>query len=394
MKAASSVQQSEDIPCHVCGAAELRTFEDFGEFHRVTSDCRLWPKGGRLGLCACCGCVQSIIDPIWRSHAEKIYDNYSIYEQGGGQEQSVFESITGKPTARSNRILDYLTEEISLADVGRLLDVGCGNGSFLSAFSPLAPNWALAGTEFDGKYKSVIEGIPGVEGLYLSNPIDVPGTFDLVTLIHVLEHIPDPIHMLSQLRSKLNPNGLLFIEVPDLEHNPFDLLIADHASHFTRQTLTRIAIDAGFSIRVSSGNWVAKELSFLLSPDESEASMEEVESAAYADLVRRHLDWMRSVLTRASEIAAVNPFGLFGTSISATWLYRELEATGYSVDFFVDEDPNRSGKQYMGKPVYRPEQVPVDGRVFLVLASSLATSIFARLKSSGGEYFVPPEYQV
>ncbi len=103
---------------------------------------------------------------------------------------------------------------------------------------------------------------------------------------------------------------------------------------------------------------------------------------------------MRSVLTRASEIAAVNPFGLFGTSISATWLYRELEATGYSVDFFVDEDPNRSGKQYMGKPVYRPEQVPVDGRVFLVLASSLATSIFARLKSSGGEYFVPPEYQV
>ena len=49
---------------------------------------------------------------------------------------------------------------------GRLLDLGCGNGSFLSAWSRLVPGWSLAGSEVSDKYRREVESIPGVEQLY------------------------------------------------------------------------------------------------------------------------------------------------------------------------------------------------------------------------------------
>src|SRR5690606_38916269 len=93
----------------------------------------------------------------------------------------------------------------------------------------------------------------------------VPGMFNLITMVHVLEHIPSPHTFLRRVINKLEPAGLLLIEVPDHHSNPFDLLIADHCSHFTsgamRQTLSR----AGLTDSLITTQWVAKELSTLAS---------------------------------------------------------------------------------------------------------------------------------
>ena len=73
--------------------------------------------------------AQAVIGPQWEAEARKIYDNYTIYHQGGGAEQSVFDVATGAASSRSSRLLHRLEGAILLAEHGRLLDIGCGNGT-------------------------------------------------------------------------------------------------------------------------------------------------------------------------------------------------------------------------------------------------------------------------
>ena len=46
----------------------------------------------------------------------------------------------------------------------------------------------------------------------------------------------DPRDFLCALKLKLAPGGLLVVQLPSHQHNPFELMIADHCSHFTTQT--------------------------------------------------------------------------------------------------------------------------------------------------------------
>ena len=67
-----------DISCHVCHEPSVQIVPGYEKFSSVTSDCKPWPKGGRLGVCRTCGCVQKIIDSAWKSEVDKIYRAYSI----------------------------------------------------------------------------------------------------------------------------------------------------------------------------------------------------------------------------------------------------------------------------------------------------------------------------
>ena len=91
----------------------------------------------------------------------------------------------------------------------------------------------------------------------------VPDDFDLVFLIHVLEHIEDPVPFLMKLELSCLRIGLLFVELPSYESNPFELLIIDHATHYSLATAAWVLSQAGFESLVSSDTWVVKELSLL-----------------------------------------------------------------------------------------------------------------------------------
>jgi SAM-dependent methyltransferase len=93
-----------------------------------------------------------------------------------------------------------------------MLDVGCGNGATLRAFGQMAPGWTKAGTEFDEKYRTEIEAIPNTEPLHVGPVEFVPGAFDVITMVHVLEHIVEPVGVLETLRGKLASGGLFLVQ--------------------------------------------------------------------------------------------------------------------------------------------------------------------------------------
>jgi 2-polyprenyl-3-methyl-5-hydroxy-6-metoxy-1,4-benzoquinol methylase len=333
-----------------------------------------------------------VIDAAWLSEIAEIYGNYAAYHQSsGGTEQAIFEGDSGIASLRSDRILRHLGESVPLPETGRLLDVGCGNGPMLRAFSRFAPGWRLAGSDLDDRCRAEIEAIPGVEALYAGPTDGVPGTFDVISMIHVLEHIANPASLLASLGAKLERRGLLLIEVPNLLQNPFDLLVADHASHFTPQTVGQLVRRSGFPHGTVATDWVFKELS-VVARKEGDGDGRGIDSNGDPlAMVVGLIEWLLAVVAGARDCAASGSLGVFGTSIAGTWLASELQGLA---DFFVDEDRQRVGRSFMGRPVLHPEHVPQGAGVFLALPTPLAESVKCRLARPGVAYHCPPALPV
>lgn len=364
--------------CHVCGAAALREYEAYRRLRRVTSDCRPWPEGGAIGTCDVCGATQKLLNDEWRDEARRIYSGYAIYHQAAGAEQAVFDA-SGAAQARSHRIVGRLSDVIDLPASGRLLDIGCGNGAFLRAFAGSRPGWRLTGTEVSDRNRAAVASIPQLERFHVGDHDRLEGGFDLLSLIHVLEHVENPIRFLSRLHDRIRHAGHLLIEVPFFHDNPFDLLIADHATHFTPDVLTRVLRAAGFAVVSIATDWVAKEISVVARPDGCSAPLANRHAASDDGRLAACVAWLETIARGARSAAAGGSFGIFGTSIAGVWLYGEVEGR---VDFFLDEDANRVGAQLFDRPILRPQDRP-DGNLFVALAPSVAAGVARRLSGDG-----------
>lgn len=380
-----------DACCHICGNPTLILVPGYELLYRVTSDCRPWPKGGQLCFCQTCGCVQKVVDQTWHTEVEAIYKEYAIYHQSNGIEQQVFEEDSGRAVSRSIRLLERLSSHVQFQETGRLLDIGCGNGAFLRAFHSIFPHWSLAGTELNQKYQAEVEKIEGVEAFYSCSPLQVQGTFTLISMIHVLEHIVEPGQFLSDVKQKLDPSGILIIEVPDFSHNPFDLLIADHCSHFTLSTLVPLLYNAGYSIIFVASNAIPKELTLVAKPDKKpQRSMNHrVRQNHQGQLVFSRVNWLHAVAEAARSCVIPINFGIFGTSIAATWLWQETEEKAH---FFVDEDAYRIGRTSLGRPIFHPDDAPDASQVYIPLPPQIAISIRKRLTKTGVVWHLPPPF--
>jgi SAM-dependent methyltransferase len=377
--------------CKVCRTAALEEITEFRSLPRVTSDCVPFRAGGRLLICRHCNATQSPADDQWFEEIREIYSDYQAYHQSGGVEQPVLDAATGELRRRSEVLLARLATLPGVPSSGKVVDVGCGTGATLNSFSKRG-GWRLYGLEIDTKNLASLRGIDGFEELYTCAPTDLPGEFDLVTMVHSLEHFPDPLATLRDLLGKIAPGGRLFVEVPNAEANPFDYVIADHMMHFSPSSLSILADYAGFGIDCLSTNWVAKELSMTAQPRKNSAvaNGQPSESKA-AELVFRQIDWLHRFVQAASEaLADSGSFGLFGTSIAATWLCSIL---GDGVSFFVEEDASRVGRRHMGRPVISPIEVAPGSVVFMALTPQIATRIAGRLGSAPTDLRLPPSFE-
>ncbi len=106
---------------------------------------------------------------------------------------------------------------------GKILDIGAGTGEFL--FVAQQNGWNTTGVEPSEKAKKIAinKGVSFVEALaQLENH-----TFDVITMWHVLEHVPDLNHQIKELKRLLKPSGYLIVAVPNF--NSFD---AQHYGKF------------------------------------------------------------------------------------------------------------------------------------------------------------------
>jgi 2-polyprenyl-3-methyl-5-hydroxy-6-metoxy-1,4-benzoquinol methylase len=106
---------------------------------------------------------------------------------------------------------------------GSLLDIGAGTGDFLLAAKK--NGWQTSGIEPSDKAKKTAIS----KGVFFQNSLsDIEtASFDVITMWHVLEHVPDIEFQIKELKRILKPNGTILIAVPN--YNSYD---AKHYGNF------------------------------------------------------------------------------------------------------------------------------------------------------------------
>ncbi len=134
-----------------------------------------------------------------------------------------------------------------------LLDIGCGEGFFLSmaarsGYSVKGVDLSSDAAEYARKTFRV-----DVEASSLEEMQFAENSFDVATLWQVLEHVPYPLELLKEVNRILRPRGLLIVSTPDFEGAPARVLGTRwwditrlHINHFTDETLTAILQKAQF----------------------------------------------------------------------------------------------------------------------------------------------------
>ncbi|RNC88153.1 MAG: class I SAM-dependent methyltransferase [Winogradskyella sp.] len=128
-----------------------------------------------------------------------------------------------------------------------LLDVGCGTGDFLE--TALNANWNVVGVEPNQGARDIansktnnkvydVESLPNLE----------PNSFDVITLWHVLEHLPNLDDHISVFKKLLKPNGKIVVAVPN--YKSYDAAyyksfwaaydVPRHLWHFSQKGIQRI----------------------------------------------------------------------------------------------------------------------------------------------------------
>jgi len=138
--------------------------------------------------------------------------------------------------------------------LNNVLDFGCGTGAFLDKAK-------LSGLKTYGAElnESALQHIQSQGHIALSGPLDTwndefRGSFDLICLFQVLEHVPTPMELLFKLSSFLRPGGSFSISVPNrhgvLRCSPFEPSNwpPHHLSHWRAKDLRHIAKQINFSL--------------------------------------------------------------------------------------------------------------------------------------------------
>jgi 2-polyprenyl-3-methyl-5-hydroxy-6-metoxy-1,4-benzoquinol methylase len=269
----------EHVVCDLCGADAPLSL--------MLARDRLFglPGAFRLVRCAACGLVYLCPRPTWerllRYYPLQGYDPYRSPAARWGPaarwrrawKRLALAALRGypfpqgkekaRPRARWLRLVTilFLPWRTRLEAVppyrarGRLLDVGCGSGTYLRAMRDLG--WEVCGVEVNAEAARLARerwGLDVRQGTL--EEAGLPGSeFDVITFWHTLEHLPSPRRALAECRRLLRPGGLIMLETPNCAgpgarlfgERWFHLDAPRHLYAFTPDTLRRLLAQLGFT---------------------------------------------------------------------------------------------------------------------------------------------------
>ena len=197
--------------------------------------------------CEKCGHLYSLLTK--EVDTEALYNDevYRVVENRG----SVFDKILDREYTRVIKKIESL-----LPKKGLLLDFGCGKGKF--GWLATKNKWQVKCVETSfsrSEYAREIYHLDVNTEFYNDGRI-FETLFDVITLFHVLEHLPHPMKLTGTLtRDNLKQKGLLVIEVPNFKswqssfakEKWIHLDVPRHINHFTEKRLKKMMEDIGFT---------------------------------------------------------------------------------------------------------------------------------------------------
>jgi len=189
--------------CRLCGA-EARLAFRVGDIYRRISD-------ETFDYYRCSRCLSIVLEPI-PADLGRYYpaDYYRLPESADGLSPLIEEERYKLDIVRRQR------------SSGRLLDIGPSAGAF--PYLAKQSGFDVSAMEMDSACCRFLERVVGVRVIETDDPAQAlrsEGDYDVITLWHVIEHLPSPWEVLAEAAKRLRPGGLLVIAAPNPESLQF-----------------------------------------------------------------------------------------------------------------------------------------------------------------------------
>lgn len=231
--------------CNACGATAPREVFERDGFHIVA--------------CRDCGLRYVGEDPAGIDFSSLYGESYYT----GGQE-GAFADYVGQAPARRAAARRRLWGLRRMKPSGRLLDVGCAAGFFLAEAQAHYEVRGVELSEFSSRFAREQFGLDVRTGTLADAAFDA-GSFDLVTLWDVIEHVADPAAVLAEVARVLAPGGRAVLTTGDIgcvyaqaRGAQWHLMTPPwHLYFFSRATLAGLAVRAGLRVAHIAARGVA-----------------------------------------------------------------------------------------------------------------------------------------
>lgn len=251
----------EKTTCHLCGSKKSKLL--LKNHDRFNND-----KSINFSIIRCPNCNLTYLNP--RPTPKSIgyyyksdYEPYNInridfYQQL--QANLMKSYFSQKPTFWDNiksLIYKNIYSPLPKNNIGKVLDVGCGNGLYLSQLQE--NGWDVYGVDMSPeavRFANNKFGLKNVKQGILENIKYPSNTFDVITMHHVLEHLYNPQKVLQKINKSLKKDGLLVISTPNVDSINlnlfkkywFPLETPRHLNLFNKDTIQKLADKTGFKI--------------------------------------------------------------------------------------------------------------------------------------------------
>ena len=208
--------------------------------------------------CLGCGLI-SQLNHLMDGDLEDIYKNYRSDVFRGSTLKETFDDIYNKPFGESENKQRFYWINRHIETPGKkILDVGSGYGPWpyilyekgIAQLECLDPN--KDSVDFINQELGIMAYHMTIEQ-YLTTPREY---FDIISIVHVLEHLRDPVTVLKGLTERMIRGGKLFIEVPDPVEftylpNDHDDFNSTHLWFFDMASLYRLIEGCGFQVDIA-----------------------------------------------------------------------------------------------------------------------------------------------
>ena len=198
-------------------------------------------------LCNKCGFVYSNPAPSNDELSEyyQMFSNYENPQRDGIESKQML--------AKWERTYEIVEKHFASNYRGAVLEIGCATATGLSVFK--SKGWDVLGIEPSDNAVKIARDLYDIEvisGIFDSTLLVDRGSFDIVILSHVLEHLLSPDLILDDIRSLLGDKGLVYIEVPNLLRPlvPMGYFTIEHVNYFTPTSLSSLLNIHGLSAEI------------------------------------------------------------------------------------------------------------------------------------------------
>lgn len=360
--------------CPLCNGRDVRPFNSYGprclvgDYHITTGHVEnVW--------CARCGLGWNRL-MMTDEELARFYAGYTKKVGSEDEDDLLFGTNEADVETLTASQARFVAEHVT-APAGRVLDIGCGKGSFLRSFKAAKSGWQYVGIEPSRDEAAIARRDPSFEiheGMFGAVPLDA-NSFDLVAIMHVLEHVSRPADVVRQMAEVIKPGGLLFVEVPNtLDLNMFyDVLLYEHLYHFQPATLAWLLQREGFDVVVHERSTSYGAQRVVARKRSAPAELPPLPRVDMADGVRRWTAlWssMNALAARgAAQAAAGKRVAVFGAGMTAaTWLVHSAIHDAPLVGLF-DESPWKIGRTLFDRAIYPLEDIGRMNVDFVMLAT-------------------------